>query len=390
LNFKDYIVKKKLFIHTFGCKINQYESQVIREKYILESYIIVDKIELADVIIINSCSVTNHADKQCNQLIKKILLNNPITKIILTGCYAKVSCKQILQEFPDIIIKTKDEMLEGLNQEIKSFDNHSRAFLKIQDGCNSFCSYCIIPYARSKMWSKPVENIIAEINNLIDNGYVEIVLTGIHIGKYDSGISYLLSQIFKNIKKDFRIRLSSIEINEINNDLIKLMKQEPIRLCNHLHIPLQSGSDKILKDMNRKYTSKDFSEKLINLKTYFPDISITTDVICGFPTETLQDFADTYMFLEENEFSRLHVFPYSKRNGTKAFDLTKVYDNGDLKPRVDKLLKLDVILRNNYHLKFIGTKRKAVPLRNRQALTDNYLTIKNVDRQEGIFDVIVG
>lgn len=382
-------MKSKLLICTFGCKINQYESQVLREKYILENYVIVDKIELADVVIINSCSVTSHADKQCNQLIKKILLNNPTTKIILTGCYAKVSYKQILQEFPGITIKTKDEMLSGLNQEIKSFDNHSRAFVKIQDGCNSFCSYCIIPYARSTMWSKPVENIIAEINRLIDNGYVEIVLTGIHIGKYDIGISSLLSQIFKNIDKNFRIRLSSIEINEINNDLINLMKQEPIRLCKHLHIPLQSGSDKILNDMNRKYISKEFSEKLINLKTYFPDISITTDVICGFPTETLKDFADTYMFLEKNEFARLHVFPYSRRNGTKAFDLETVYDNGELKLRVDKLLKLDIILRNNYYSKFIGTKRKAVPLKNRQALTDNYITIKNVDRQEGIFDVVV-
>lgn len=382
-------MKSKLLICTFGCKINQYESQVLREKYILENYVIVDKIELADVVIINSCSVTSHADKQCNQLIKKILLNNPTTKIILTGCYAKVSYKQILQEFPGITIKTKDEMLAGLNQEIKSFDNHSRAFVKIQDGCNSFCSYCIIPYARSTMWSKPVENIIAEINRLIDNGYVEIVLTGIHIGKYDIGISSLLSQIFKNIDKNFRIRLSSIEINEINNDLINLMKQEPIRLCKHLHIPLQSGSDKILNDMNRKYISKEFSEKLINLKTYFPDISITTDVICGFPTETLKDFADTYMFLEKNEFARLHVFPYSRRNGTKAFDLETVYDNGELKLRVDKLLKLDIILRNNYYSKFIGTKRKAVPLKNRQALTDNYITIKNVDRQEGIFDVVV-
>lgn len=380
---------KKVFVYTFGCKINQYESQIIKEKFISEKYQPADKIEFADIIIINSCSVTAHADKQCDQLIKKIQLKNPKAEIILTGCYAKVSQKRIVQEFPSVIIKMKEEMLEGVEQEIKTFDNHSRAFLKIQDGCDSFCSYCIVPYARSVMWSKSVSGIISEINRLLDNKYVEIVLTGIHIGRHDMGIAFVLREIFNSIKRDFRIRLSSIEINEVGDDLIGLMKEEPVRLCSHLHIPLQSGCDKILKDMNRKYTAFDFSEKMNVLKTIIPDIAVTTDVICGFPTETSEDFFATYNFLKENNFARLHVFPYSKRAGTKAFDLKRVYEGSELKARTDKLLALDLVLREQYNSKFTGKKRKAVSLRNRQALTDNYITVSNVDKHDGIFEVTV-
>lgn len=381
--------QNKLFIFTFGCKINQYESQLIKEKSILKNYVCVDDFKQADAVIINSCTVTAHADKQCDQLIRKIMANNSETEIILTGCYAKISSERILKEFPDVKIVTKEKILEDVNQEIKSFDNHSRAFIKIQDGCDSFCSYCIIPYARSVMWSKPSSAVIDEINGLVDKGYAEIVLTGIHIGKYDNGISLLLSQILKNINKEFRIRLSSIEVNEINDDLINLMKKEPVRLCPHLHIPLQSGSDKILKDMNRKYSAKDFARKIWMLKKYCPDIAVTTDVICGFPTETSQDFEDTYEFLKQNEFARLHVFPYSRREGTKAFSLRQVFANGELKDRTDELLKLDEILRKKYFFKFTGTKREAVSLRGRQALTDNYLTIKNIEKQNGIFKVAV-
>ena len=377
----------KLFIYTFGCKINQYESQIIREKYCLNNFTYVDKFEQADVIIINSCSVTAHADKQCEQIIKKFHINNEKAKIILTGCFAKVSKEKILQKFPFVEILMKEEILKNAEQKINNFDNHSRAFIKIQDGCNSFCSYCIVPYARNIMWSKPIEKIIEEINNLTDIGYSEIVLTGIHIGKYDKGISFLLSQIYKNINKNFRIRLSSIEVNEITDELIKIMKNEKDRFCHHLHIPLQSASDKVLKDMNRKYLSKDFLDKMNMLKQNFPDISITTDVICGFPTETDNDFDITYNFLKDNEFARLHVFPFSPRQGTKAFYLKQVYKNGQAKTRTDKLLQLSKDLEQNYFNRFLHTKRKAVSLRGNKALTDNYITIENVKKQKGIFDI---
>ena len=376
-----------IYIYTFGCKINQYESQIIKEQYCLKNFNYVDNFEKADLIVINSCSVTSHADKQCDQIINKFHTKNPQSKIILTGCYAKVSKEKILKKFPFIEIKTKEDFLAKTQQKITSFDNHSRAFIKIQDGCNSFCSYCIVPYARNFLWSKPSEEIIKEINTLLDVGYSEIVLTGIHIGKYDKGIAYLLSNIYKSIDRNFRIRLSSIEVNEITTDLIDIMKQEQERFCCHLHIPLQSASDNVLKDMNRKYLSNDFFNKINLLKENFKDISITTDVICGFPTETDNDFDITYNFLKDNKFARLHVFPYSKRQGTKASNMKQVYKNGQAKSRTNKLLELNKILETNYFNKFKNTIRKAVSLRGNKALTDNYLTIENVPKQKGIFEV---
>ena len=376
-----------IYIYTFGCKINQYESQIIKEHYCLKNFNYVDNFEKADLIVINSCSVTSHADKQCDQIINKFHTKNPQSKIILTGCYAKVSKEKILEKFPFIEIKTKEDFLAKTQQKITSFDNHSRAFIKIQDGCNSFCSYCIVPYARNFLWSKPSEEIIKEINTLLDVGYSEIVLTGIHIGKYDKGIAYLLSNIYKSIDRNFRIRLSSIEVNEITTDLIDIIKKEQERFCCHLHIPLQSASDNVLKDMNRKYLSNDFFNKINLLKENFKDISITTDVICGFPTETDNDFDITYNFLKDNKFARLHVFPYSKRQGTKAFNMKQVYKNGQAKIRTDKLLELNKILETNYFNKFKNTIRKAVSLRGNKALTDNYLTIENVPKQKGIFEV---
>ena len=376
-----------IYIYTFGCKINQYESQIIKEHYCLKNFNYVDNFEKADLIVINSCSVTSHADKQCDQIINKFHTKNPQSKIILTGCYAKVSKEKILEKFPFIEIKTKEDFLAKNQQKITSFDNHSRAFIKIQDGCNSFCSYCIVPYARNFLWSKPSEEIIKEINTLLDVGYSEIVLTGIHIGKYDKGIAYLLSNIYKSIDRNFRIRLSSIEVNEITTDLIDIIKKEQERFCCHLHIPLQSASDNVLKDMNRKYLSNDFFNKINLLKENFKDISITTDVICGFPTETDNDFDITYNFLKDNKFARLHVFPYSKRQGTKAFNMKQVYKNGQAKIRTDKLLELNKILETNYFNKFKNTIRKAVSLRGNKALTDNYLTIENVPKQKGIFEV---
>jgi threonylcarbamoyladenosine tRNA methylthiotransferase MtaB len=378
---------KNFFIYTFGCKVNQYETQIIREQFINNGYNSVDSINMADLVIINSCTVTDQSDRQCNSLINKLLLKK--VEIILTGCYAKISKEKILKEFPTITVIQKNDLLKNITQTIKSFDNHSRAFIKIQDGCNSFCSYCIVPYARPVMWSKPVQDIINEINFLLDNGYTEIVLTGIHLGKYDNGIANLLKQIFSVINKEFRIRLSSIAMNEVDNNLIELMKNDPIKLCNHLHISLQSGSDNVLKQMNRKYTIYDFHKTLEHLKNTVKDIAITTDIICGFPTETENDFNNTYNFLNDNKFARLHVFPYSKREGTKAFDLKQISNHQEITGRVSKLLELDKTLRNEFYSKFIGTVRKAVALRGNKALTDNYLTIKNVPHQKGIFDVII-
>ena len=375
--------KDVFFVYTFGCKINQYESQLIIDRLCAENKKLADNIELADTVIINSCTVTEQANKQCNTLIKKLL--NKGKKIILTGCYSNVSKEEIKKIFPSIEIIQKDKVLTE-NQKINSFQKHSRAFLKIQDGCNSFCSYCIVPFARNKLWSKPPNEVINEINNLIDNGYFEIVLSGIHIGKYEGGVTNLLKQIFKQINKTFRIRLSSIEVNEVTDELIELLKAEPVRLCPHLHIPLQSASNEVLQKMNRHYTQQHFKTVIDKLTKEIPQIAITTDVIVGFPTETNENFNETYTFLKDNNFARLHVFPFSARKGTVAFNLKQVSTAEEIKKRVTTLLELDKILRNNFHKKFIGTKRNVVALRDGKALTDNYLTLNNIAYQKGIFE----
>lgn len=337
---------KNFFIYTFGCKVNQYETQIIKQQFINNGYTYAESMESADLVIINSCTVTEQSDRQCKSLINKLLSKK--IEIILTGCYAKISKEKISKEFPEVRIRLKDDLLNNTSQVIKSFDNHSRAFIKIQDGCNSFCSYCIVPYARNIMWSKPIQDIINEISFLLDNGYTEIVLTGIHLGKYDNGIANLLKHIFSAINKNFRIRLSSVEMNEVDKNLIDLMKNESVRLCNHLHIPAQSGSDNVLKQMNRKYSISDFNKTLDMLKNSIEGISITTDIICGFPNETENDFNDTYKFLKENKFSRLHVFPYSNRKGTKAYEMKQITGQSEINQRVSKLLELDILLRNEF------------------------------------------
>jgi len=378
--------EETFFVYTFGCKINQYESQLIREKFIGENKVLATDIETADTIIINSCTVTEQANKQCNTLIRKLL--NKGKKIILTGCYLQVSEDEIKKTFPTIQTIKKNIFIPE-KQKINLFQKHSRAFLKIQDGCNSFCSYCIVPFARNNMWSKPQTEIIDEINNLINNGYYEIVLSGIHIGKYEGGIVNLLKQIFNNINKNFRIRLSSIEANEVTDDLIDLLKKEPVRLCPHLHIPLQSASNNILKQMNRHYTQDFFKNIMKKLTETIEAVAITTDVITGFPTETEEDFNQTYNFLKTNNFARLHVFPFSPRKGTVAFNLKQISTQEEIKKRVTKLLELDKILRNNFYNKFTGTKRNVVSLKDSKALTDNYLTVENIPYQKGIFETTI-
>lgn len=378
--------EETFFVYTFGCKINQYESQLIREKFIGENKVLATDIETADTIIINSCTVTEQANKQCNTLIRKLL--NKGKKIILTGCYLQVSEDEIKKTFPTIQMIKKNIFIPE-KQKINLFQKHSRAFLKIQDGCNSFCSYCIVPFARNNMWSKPQTEIIDEINNLINNGYYEIVLSGIHIGKYEGGIVNLLKQIFNNINKNFRIRLSSIEANEVTDDLIDLLKKEPVRLCPHLHIPLQSASNNILKQMNRHYTQDFFKNIMKKLTETIEAVAITTDVIVGFPTETEEDFNQTYNFLKTNNFARLHVFPFSPRKGTVAFNLKQISTQEEIKKRVTKLLELDKILRNNFYNKFTGTKRNVVSLKDSKALTDNYLTVENIPYQKGIFKTTI-
>ncbi|MDR1434179.1 MiaB/RimO family radical SAM methylthiotransferase [Candidatus Endomicrobiellum devescovinae] len=380
---------KKYFIHTFGCKVNQYESQLISENFKKNNFERSLKPEDADVIILNSCTVTSEADKECQYLIRKLskLSNNP--KLILTGCLVKNKNVDLNKMFPDIEVITDKTILfnEPQKQTVSGHDKHSRAFLKIQDGCNSFCSYCIVPYVRNVLWSKPENEVISEITNLIKNGYSEIVLTGIHLGKYEEGLSTLVEKII-HIDLDFRTRISSIDINEIDGKLIELMKANPNKICRHLHIPLQSGSEEILKQMNRKYSKNYFEEKTAEIIKKLPDLALTTDIITGFPGETEEHHKETCEFVKKLPFSDFHIFRYSDREGTKAFQFKNKVPSDEIKKRSKDLFEIDLIKRKVFLTKNLGTKRKAVKIGTNKLLTDNYIVVEtNTSKISDIFEI---
>lgn len=353
----------KVAVYTLGCKVNIYESEYVISLLKKNNYEIVDFNEKADIYIINTCSVTNESDKKARKAIREAKKNNPNSIVVVMGCYSQTTSDDIEA---DIILGNKDkskiiELLEEYhinknkikriyklqNTEfepmyIEKFENHTRAFVKIQDGCNAFCSYCIIPYTRGNLRSKDENEAIKEITDLVNNGYKEIVLTGIHTGRYgverNTSLEELLNKIVA-IPNIFRIRLSSIEINEITDGIIKLIKENKI-MAKHLHIPLQSGSDKILKLMNRKYDLNYFINRIEEIRNQIPDISITTDLIVGFPGETDEDFKDTLRTLEKIKFTKIHTFPYSKRKGTKAAEMSNQIDGNIKKERVRTVLDL--------------------------------------------------
>ncbi|MDR1400846.1 MAG: tRNA (N(6)-L-threonylcarbamoyladenosine(37)-C(2))-methylthiotransferase MtaB [Endomicrobium sp.] len=376
---------KKYHIYTFGCKVNQYESQLISEKFKSDNFKYTRDPKEADIIIFNSCTVTSKTDKKCEYFLRKTtrLSNKP--KIILTGCIVKNRgnyVKKLLSYSHDIeVIADKTKLFtDPQKQTVLGFDRHSRAFLKIQDGCNSFCSYCIVPYVRGILWSKPEKEVLSEIENLIKHGYSEIVMTGINIGEYRSelsktGLSELIEKTIK-IPLNFRIRISSIELNEIDDKLIELIKENPEKICRHLHIPLQSGSDEILRQMNRKYSSKKFEKKINKIVRILPDIALTTDIITGFPNETKKHHRETCDIIKRILFARLHIFRYSDREGTKASTFKNKVHTDDIKNRSKELSEINFEKRKIFLKKHIGTKRNAVKIGNCKALTDNYIKVE--------------
>ena len=373
--------EKKYYVYSFGCKINQYESQLISEKFKNDGFERAQKPEDANIIIFNSCTITATADKECEYFLRRVskLSNKP--KIILTGCLAKNKNIDIQKMFPNIeIVEDKTKLFnESQKQIVSNFDKHSRAFLKIQDGCNSFCSYCIVPYVRSVLWSKSENEVLSEIANFIRGGYSEIVLTGIHVGKYSSGLSDIIEKIVK-IPFIFRIRISSIELNEIDDKLVELMRTNPEKICCHLHIPLQSGSDEILKRMNRKYSTREFEKKVNTLMLALPDLALTTDIITGFPGETEKHHKETCDFVAKTPFTRFHVFRYSDRQGTEASMFENKVPTSTMKTRSKDLFEIDSKKRKDFLNRYIGKKRNAVKIGKDKALTDNYITVQ---RQSG-------
>lgn len=366
----------KVGICSLGCKVNIYESELVTNILKNNNYTVVDFEDKADIYIINTCSVTNESDKKSRKMINRAKKNNPAAIIIVMGCYSQVNAEDIdvdivlgnkdkskIVEIIEEYIKTKQKKkiiydltkVDFEKMEITNFDSHTRAFVKIQDGCNAFCSYCIIPYVRGRVRSKDPEDVIKEVTTLVEKGYKEIVLTGIHTGRYGTDINTNLEELLNklvNIPNIYRIRLSSIEINEITPGIKELLKENKV-MAKHLHIPLQSGSNKILKLMNRRYNKEEFLSMVDNLRD-IPDISLTTDLIVGFPNEGEEEFNETIDTLKKIGFTKIHTFPYSKRKGTPAAIMDNQVFPEEKKKRVHRILDLSNKYEHNFYESKIG------------------------------------
>jgi len=380
----------KAFIFTFGCKVNQYESQVLRERLSQDGYTWADTIYDADAVFINSCTVTAKADRQCRQLIRRVEERNPGAKILVSGCYAARASGELKTLSPRVEIADIASMRSGTTgaASITAFDGHSRAFVKIQDGCDSFCSYCIVPFVRPSLWSKPADDAVAEIHKLAGNGYPEIVISGVRLGRYDGGLVPLLKKIIA-LPGRFRVRLSSLEVLDVTDGLLGCIADCREKICGHLHIPLQSGSDTILRRMNRPYLSGEFLRIAENIARRLPGAGITTDIIVGFPGETEDDFTQTYKIAASGIFSRLHVFSFSARPGTPAEKFNGRVDAGMIKERAGRLRALDAVLQDNFWKKFIGKQLSVVREGNKNTLlSDNYIRLHCSDGINAISDSI--
>lgn len=368
----------KFNIVTFGCKVNQYESNMMKERMLSSNFFYVENISEANIIIVNTCSVTNVADKKCLKMIRRIKREYPNSILVVAGCSSQ-NKQEIYENLDiDILIGNKDkskidillkEYIKTHKRYVKFYNdrkldfedmlisdyNHIRAFIKIEDGCDNFCSYCIIPYVRGSVRSKNFETVIKEAKLLTQKGHKEIVLTGIHTGHYmdnDYDLTDLINELSK-IEDLLRIRISSIEITELNDKFLNMLSTNK-KVCDHLHIPLQAGSDEILKRMNRKYDLKYYEEKIKKIRMIRPDISITTDIIVGFPYETDKLFNETLEFSRKMSFSKIHVFPYSIRLGTSAANMPNQVDESIKKERVKKLMDLSETMEKEYYNKFVG------------------------------------
>ena len=394
-------------IITLGCKVNAYESEIMKELLLDAGYNEVD--DNPEIIIINTCSVTNMADNKSKKMVRRYKRENPNTILVVCGCSSQNN-KDVYEEMNiDILLGNKDKSkivtlinnfkntqekyikfyddrdLEFEDMTINEFSSHTRAFVKIQDGCNNFCSYCIIPYVRGNIRSKDFNKAIDEIKTLVNNGHKEIVLTGIHTGSYGTGLNYDLTDLIhemSKIEKLERIRISSIEITELNDKFLEELKNND-KICNHLHIPLQAGSNEILKKMNRKYDLEYYFNKINVIKNIRPEISITTDVIVGHPYETDELFETTIDTCKKIGFSKMHVFPYSKRDGTPSARMDHQVDERIKKERSRKLIDVSNELEKKYNKSFIGKEMKVLVEENINGYsvghTSNFLKLKIQD-----------
>ena len=410
---------KTFVTYNLGCKVNAYECDAIANLLEDNGYIL-DK-DNPDLIIVNTCSVTATSDSKSRHKIRHLIREHPSAIMCVMGCYSQMNAKEASEiEGVAIVIGTKyrDKILEyaldyeknhnkiikidSTDNEIKfenlvvyNFYQNTRAYLKIQDGCNNFCSYCIIPYTRGRVRSKDKDLLLKEAQTLVDRGYFELVLTGIHTGAY--GVEFdnysfynLLLDLTTKIKGLKRLRISSIEINELSDEIIELIKSNNI-IVNHLHIPIQSGCTQTLKRMNRKYDLSKFEERINYIKNNIKDISITTDVIVGFPNETDEEFDITYDSLKRIGFSRLHVFPFSSREGTVASRMSNQINGNIKKERVNRLILLSKELEKEYYSKYLNSVVEVLFEENKdgyyKGYTTNYIKVrvKTEEKLKGCF-----
>lgn len=391
---------------TLGCKVNQYETNAMMQKMIEAGYEVVDFETKADIYIINTCTVTNMADKKSRQMLRRVKEINPEAILVAVGCYAQVA-KEKLEQIPEIDlilgINEKNDIVKYVEQASKNtyvsdvlhqtefldfgdvtYTEKTRAVIKVQDGCNQFCSYCIIPYARGRIRSRKPESVIKEITDVAKEGIKEVVITGIHIASYgkDFNTEYRLIDLLEEIQKVDgiqRIRLGSLEPTLITEEFVTRLKKLS-KICDHFHLSLQSGCDETLKRMNRKYTTDQFRHVVELLRNAYPEVHLTTDVIVGFPGETEEEFNRTYEFLKEIKFYKMHVFKYSPRSGTVAAKMPNQIDGNIKEERSNKLIELSDENEKEYNQKYIG-KEVEVLLEEREGEylkghTTNYMVVK--------------
>lgn len=399
--------------YTLGCKVNFYDTEAIWQLFKNEGYEQVDFEQTADVYLINTCTVTNTGDKKSRQIIRRAVRRNPNAIVAVTGCYAQTSPAEIL-DIPgvDLVIGTQDrdkimpyvQQLQSEREPINAvrnimktrefeeldvpdFADRTRAFLKIQEGCNNFCTFCIIPWSRGLSRSRDPKSVVAQARQLVAAGYKEIVLTGIHTGGYGDDLdNYRLSDLLWDLDQVEgleRVRISSIEASQIDDKMLEVLKGSS-KMCRHFHVPLQAGNDEVLKRMRRKYTIAEFEEKIRKIREFMPDVAITTDVIVGFPGETDEQFRDGYEAIKRIGFSEMHVFPYSKRTGTPAARMEEQVDEEVKHARVHELIELSEQMQLAYAEQFVGHELDVIPENDEKGISgeghvmgysDNYLQV---------------
>lgn len=417
-------MERTVAFYTLGCKVNQYETNAMEQQFIQNNYKIVDNTEKADIYVINTCTVTNMADRKSRQMLRRVKEINQSAVIVVCGCYAQVA-KTELEQIPEVdiilgineknkIVQIVEEYLASKNNIIEvadvskqkefldfgdvTYTEKNRAVIKVQDGCNMFCSYCLIPYARGRIRSRKIENVVSEIEKIAKQGIKEVVITGIHVASYGKDFDNenirlinLLEEINK-IEGIERIRLSSLEPTIVDEKFAqRLAKLE--KICDHFHLSLQSGCDATLKRMNRKYTTARYKEATEILRKFYPNANFTTDVIVGFPGETDKEFNQTYKFLKEIEFYKMHIFKYSPRKGTVAEKLPNQVDGNIKEERSKKLIELSNNMQNEKNSQYIGKTVKVLFEEYENGYykghTTNYMVVKVKEKeQDGFIDNI--